>query len=301
MVLRRTVVAAAVLATAIVAVAVPASASQAVSPRKTVINATPLNGPRVGGTTVTVTGHGFTKQSRVYFGLTLATKFHVLSSTKIVVQTPTVHSEGGVKVSVRVNGKVQSTGRPPVFVYHSPPHVNPIDNDMFPYTTGGTLRLAGSDFTGKMAVTIDGVKAAIVGSTTRSITVTVPPHPLELDAVVVVSSTYGSATTHINYFDPDPTDNPAISSRTPSFGPDTGGTLLTLTGTGFTGTTAVYFDRVADTNFTVVNDSTITVITPPHAVGAVYIGVGTPRGGSAQIVSFGYVLNPTTPSTPPVW
>src|SRR5690606_40803670 len=55
----------------------------------------------------------------------------------------------------------------------------------------------------------------------------------------------------------------------PDSGPTAGGTVVTITGTGFTGATGVTFDGAAGTAFTVDSDTQITVTTPPGAAGPV--------------------------------
>ena len=54
---------------------------------------------------------------------------------------------------------------------------------------------------------------------------------------------------------------------------------MTITGTGFTGATAVDFGTTAATNVTVVNDTTITVVSPA-GTGTVDVTVTTPAGTS---------------------
>lgn len=63
---------------------------------------------------------------------------------------------------------------------------------------------------------------------------------------------------------------PTIVGISPSTGPVAGGTLVTITGTGLTGTTSVTVGG-ASVVFTLVSDSTITFVTPAHAAGAVTI------------------------------
>jgi len=64
----------------------------------------------------------------------------------------------------------------------------------------------------------------------------------------------------------DEFDPPTLASVVPSSGPETGGTAVTLTGTGFTadspGPNAVTFDGVSATSIVTVNDTTITCVTP---------------------------------------
>ncbi|GAA3075043.1 hypothetical protein GCM10020000_70160 [Streptomyces olivoverticillatus] len=61
---------------------------------------------------------------------------------------------------------------------------------------------------------------------------------------------------------------PVISSLNPNHGPPTGGTAVTINGSGFTGVTSVKFGIVAVASFTLVSDSQITTTAPRgHRVG----------------------------------
>ncbi len=72
---------------------------------------------------------------------------------------------------------------------------------------------------------------------------------------------------------------PTVTGISPTSGPATGGTLVTITGTGFTGATSVQFGTAAATDVTVVNSTTITAVTPAGA-GTVGVTVTTPTGTS---------------------
>ena len=73
---------------------------------------------------------------------------------------------------------------------------------------------------------------------------------------------------------------PAVTDITPSSGPELGGTLVTITGTAFSGATEVDFGTTAATNVTVVNDTAITADSPA-GTGVVDVTVTTPVGTSA--------------------
>ena len=75
-----------------------------------------------------------------------------------------------------------------------------------------------------------------------------------------------------------------VSSVSPDFGPPSGGTAVTITGTGFTGTTSVKFGATAAASFTVANDATINAVSPAHAVGTVDLTV-TNASGTSLITS----------------
>ena len=72
---------------------------------------------------------------------------------------------------------------------------------------------------------------------------------------------------------------PTVTSLAPTSGSTTGGTVVTITGTGLTGATAVTFGGTAATGVTVNSDTQVTATTAAHAAGAVTVAVTTPGGG----------------------
>lgn len=74
-----------------------------------------------------------------------------------------------------------------------------------------------------------------------------------------------------------------VTSLSPTSGVATGGTEVTITGTGLSGATGVTFGGAAGAEFSVVNDTRITVTTPAGAVGAVAVIVVDPIGNSAPV------------------
>jgi hypothetical protein len=76
-----------------------------------------------------------------------------------------------------------------------------------------------------------------------------------------------------------------VSSISPTSGPTTGGTTVTITGAGFTGATKVAFGTDAATSFNVVSSTLITAVSPPQAAGFHNIYVTTPVGTSAPVAA----------------
>ena len=81
---------------------------------------------------------------------------------------------------------------------------------------------------------------------------------------------------------------PVVSSVSPNQGPAAGGTTVTVTGTSFTGATAVRFVSKAATSFTVNSSTQITAVSP-SGTGTVNVTVTTIQGSSTQTVTFTYV------------
>ena len=75
---------------------------------------------------------------------------------------------------------------------------------------------------------------------------------------------------------------PAVTAVSPRSGPTSGGNVVTITGTGFTGATSVRFGTVTTTHFTVNSSTRITVTVPPQSAGTHDVNVTTPGGRSAS-------------------
>ncbi|MFI1123421.1 IPT/TIG domain-containing protein, partial [Streptomyces hygroscopicus] len=97
---------------------------------------------------------------------------------------------------------------------------------------------------------------------------------------------------------------PVVTSVSPAQGPPAGGTSVTLTGSGFTGATAVRFGPSLATDVVVVSNTQITARTPPGS-GTVKVTVTGPSGTSTQNVFFTYttvaapVLTALSPASGP--
>jgi hypothetical protein len=73
---------------------------------------------------------------------------------------------------------------------------------------------------------------------------------------------------------------PVVTSIAPTTGPSGGGTIVTVTGTGFTGAIAVGFGSADATNIAVASDTQVIAVSPPGS-GIGNVTVVTPTGRSA--------------------
>jgi hypothetical protein len=73
---------------------------------------------------------------------------------------------------------------------------------------------------------------------------------------------------------------PSVISVTPSTGSINGGQAVTIRGTGFTAATGVEFGGIAATSVVIVDDETITAVTPAHLSGLVDVEVLSVATGS---------------------
>lgn len=94
---------------------------------------------------------------------------------------------------------------------------------------------------------------------------------------------------------------PRLISLSGTIGPASGGTSVTISGTGFTGATAVAFGGTAAASFVVNGDTSITVVTPVTGAGTVDVTVTTAGGTNALSPNdrFTFVATPTVSSVSP--
>jgi len=77
----------------------------------------------------------------------------------------------------------------------------------------------------------------------------------------------------------------SVTSISPTSGRTTGGTNVSIAGSGFQSGAQVSFGGNAATKVTVVSSTSITASTPPHAAGTVNVTVTNPNGQSATLVN----------------
>jgi len=106
----------------------------------------------------------------------------------------------------------------------------------------------------------------------------------------------GQACTGNKCVDEVPTSAPKVSSVVPDSGPTTGGTLVTVNGSGFMDGASVTFDSVPATGVVVVSSGAIECVTPPHTAWKVDVAVTNPDGGTDNFIkAFNYVEQTLAP------
>ncbi|MFJ2911882.1 IPT/TIG domain-containing protein [Streptomyces sp. NPDC087228] len=178
-----------------------------------------------------------------------------------------------------------------------PPTISTINPSQGPTTGGTTVTLTGTGMTGSTAVRFGSTNATsfTVNSATQ-ITAVSPPHAAGAAAVTVLQPTGNSNSVTFTYV---VAQVPVVTGVAPSSGPTSGGTSVTLTGTGFTGATAVTFAGFPAASFTVNSDTQITAVTPAGSAGAAVVTVTTPGGTSAPDAFFFYAAPPVLNSVAP--
>src|SRR5208282_939200 len=117
-----------------------------------------------------------------------------------------------------------------------------------------------------------------------SITVTAPA----TSGTVAVVATNAAGASNPLFFTYGP---PVVAAVSPNAGPTTGGTVVTITGTGLLNATSVAFGATAASSFTINSDTSITATTAPAAAGTVDVTVtnaaGTSATGAGDLYTYG--------------
>ena len=257
------------------------------APAPTITSISPAAGPTSGGTAVTITGSGFTGATKVWFDGAPGPTFTVLSDTEIQTVTPT--GDGAVDVEVTTPGGTATVSSG--FTYVPVPTMTSVSPMVGAQAGGTAVTVTGTDLDMVTAVSFGGVPASFTVDSDTQITVTTPAGTGTVDVAV---TTHGGTATTVGAFTYAPA--PTIGSVTPSA--TAGGTLVTITGTGFTGLTAVAFGGAPASAFVVDSDTQITAITPP-GTGTVDVAVVSPGGTATAVGAFTYVPVPTIASVLP--
>jgi hypothetical protein len=252
----------------------------AASPVVTAI--TPNSGSPAGGATVTITGSAFTGATAVNFGSTAARTFTVVSDTAITALVP-AQAAGTVDVTVTTFSGTSGISAADRYTYTAAPV--PVITGLSPNTgstAGGTVvMVTGTGFTGAGSLSFAGVTVAFTVYSDTLIVTTSPPFGAGVWDVQVTTPGGTSALVAADRFTYTAASTPSVASITPTSFSTGGGAIVTITGSGFTGATAVNFGTVPATSFTVVSDTSIEATAPPQPAATVGITVTTPTGTSA--------------------
>ena len=254
-------------------ITVLAAALEVTPPSPAVSTVQPDSGTVDGGTALTLTGSGFQGGSRIVIGERIYTDgidAAVVDASTITLTTAATAAGAHDVVVIDpcgVEGRLADA-----FTVLSAPEVAHVFPKAGAFTGGTAVTLAGDGFVDGLAVRIDGVDqgAVTVQDPTRASFTTFGgapggPYVLELENPDGAIATQVFA--YVNQADP------TVAMVTPDNGSDGGGSLLTLTGTGFTATMQASFLAdlaevpVAATSVTYVDASTLRVVTPAHAAG----------------------------------
>lgn len=247
----------------------------------------PGAGPLNGGTPITVTGGGFRSGSTVSLGRAVATDVVVVDQSTITAVTP-AGKKGPVDVTVNApdGARVTLVGG---FTYVEPPRLQRVTPTSGPATGGTTVTITGRNFTPDATVAFGGSLAAQVRVLNPgTISAVIPagvPGPVD-----VVVTTPGGADTLARAF--TYVLDLHLVSVSPTAGPRAGGMPITLTGSGFVPGSTVALGRALASSVIVVDQSTITAVTPPGKEGPTDVTVVAPDGTRSTLPNGFTYLSP---------
>jgi hypothetical protein len=253
------------------------------------------SGPIAGGNTVTINGTGFSGVPTVMFDANAATGVSAVTSTSFTCVVPASAGVNMGGVDVKVNSGGQTATRINAYTYINAPTITGLTPAEGVVTGGTTVTITGLNFTAG-AVVMFGANAAtgVVVNAANQITC-VSPAGVAPGAVQVTVTAQGATTapamfTYLAVAPPAPT----ITNITPASGPATGGTPITITGTGFNLTpnsmSVSFGGMVVPTgNIMVASATTMTLVTPPGMVNPNVPVIASDGGtASAPFTGFAY-------------
>ncbi len=250
----------------------------------------PKVGPQAGGTSVTITGSGFTGTSAVHFGDLAASSFTVDSSTQITAVTPAAvplpQPNGYVEVTVTT--PAGTSPHSVEFGFLPPPSVEKIKPHKGPASGGTQVTIYGAKFTSENAK-LEAVKFGAVNAASfelvtikgRRAISAISPASAAGTVDVTISTQWGTSapvrTDHFKF-------GPSVSGVTPSSGSKAGGETVTITGSGFAvgaNKTAFKFGSTKAKSVSCASTSECSVVVPAaHATGTVDVKVTANKASS---------------------
>ena len=278
-----------------------------------VTSVSPNSGPATGGTDITITGSGFVPGARVLIGQgdgvvmpIAATNVVFVSSTEITATTGGPAIAGTFTVFVTQNGGVTNNGGADSDFTYTPvgaaPTVTMISPNSGPVGGGTAITITGTGFTSPATVVIgqgNGTTRAVratnvVVASSTEITATTGeanPTPGTFNLFVTTSGGTSAASAGSNF-----TYTPTVTSVIPNTGPSSGGTSITINGSGFQSPATVVIGQgngttgaIAATNVDVIADSEIRATTGGGATAGTFSvfvttqGVTTPASNAAPL------------------
>jgi hypothetical protein len=277
----------------------------------TLATISPQPGPTSGGTAITITGTGFVSGARVVIGQGTGSGAGAIAATNVVVVSSTeitAVTGGGAKAGVWpayvINpdgGKAEGPYQAGYFFYEDTPKISSVSPTSGPVSGGPVIVIMGSGYgpfahavigqgNGAGAGAIPcGPSSTLPGTTELDCQTPGGAKPGTWNVFVINSDGVASVPNSNSVFTYDPL--PHISSVSPTSGPTTGGTPITITGTGFMPGASLVIGQgsgagsgaIAATNVVVVSSTEITAVT---------------GGGAKAGTWLVYVINPDTGVSP---
>lgn len=241
----------------------------------------PNQGSESGNQIITITGVNLGNAIAVKFGTTSAT-ITANTPTSVTVQSPA--GNGVVPVTVTTSGGISNALN---FYYIPFPAVTNLSSTAGPVSGGNTIEIHGYNLYTATNVNF-GSNTAVPTIISNAIISAIVPAGSSVGTVYVSVETAGGVTSSVNY---TYIDLPTITNVTPTSGPTTGGTSVTITGTNFSAVTGVSVGG-NPASFAAINSNTIAIVTPSHAAGLADVNVTTSAGSATAADAFTYISSP---------
>ena len=270
-------------------------------PVPTVTKVSPNTGPTSGGTAITITGTGFVAGAKVVIGqgngttgAIAATTVKVVSPTEITAVTGGGAKAGTFSLFVTTSGGTSAANAGADFSYTVLPKVSKVSPNAGPTKGGTAITITGTGFVAGAKVVIgqgNGTTGAIAATSVKVVSST------EITAVtgggakagtfsLFVTTTGGTSAANSGA---DFSYGVTVTKVSPNTGPTSGGTAITITGTGFVAGATVVIGQgngttgaIAATSVKVVSSTEITAVTGGGAkAGTFSLFVTTSAGTSA--------------------
>jgi hypothetical protein len=251
-----------------------------VPPGPSVLELQPSKGPVAGGQEVRIHGAHLDTATEVHFGA-VSVPFVIVSSETLHATAPQGEAPT-VDVRVTTPEGISAVSPGDAYSYVSKyPEISGVTPNKGPAAGGNAVTISGSEFYGVTDVKFGARSASgFTINSPLSITAVAPPATVE-KTTIEVETTFGpsalewcvrrgnkgpscSIRDYYKYLEP------TVTGVTPSFGPASGGTTMTLTGSGFglaAGETQVTIDKLPATSVNCSSTTTCTAVTPAHKAG----------------------------------
>jgi hypothetical protein len=200
----------------------------------------------------------------------------VVSPTTITAKSPA--GTGSVNIIVTTSQGVTAISPADVFTYYGTPTVTGVSPAAGLQAGGTPITITGTNFYGAVTVTVGGVVATGVTVVNATTIVATTPAGIGTQNVKVTTALGTSPTATADHFVYHAA--PTVTKVAPTTGSTKGGTLVTLSGTGFAAPAQVFFGGVAATTIVVYSANRIGVVAPAAVAGKVDVTVRTPYGSS---------------------
>lgn len=271
----------------------------------TIAKVEPGEGPVGGGTPLTISGTGFSGDTKVLIGGKPAIGVQVVADDELIaVSPPGLFGAQPVHV-INAGGTAVMKGG---FFYYDQPRVLSVQPAAGPTSGGTESTVYGANFTAQTEVWIGDAQASVLGwEGTTKLKIATPPAKAG-KADVKAATKYGTGVLKggFVYTDDQGTAATEILSVAPPSGPVGGGQTVTIIALGLTSkddSTILFGNKLAKVVSINPIDHTAVVITPKGTVGLVDVKLLTSKGSSTATGAFEYVqaivLDSITPAFGP--